>query len=132
MSKSFANIVSKSNDTRSVSDDDPEYDESYASIGPVPKIGSRGRDPRPCVKHNYIPHLTPSNSDRGEWHDAYISELVTMYHIVADTMEKRYPRKKFCWNDNTKFNNFSRLIYHCSSKYISPYLENESKDSDKE
>lgn len=135
MAKSLANILSKGNDTRSVSDDDSEYDENYADIGPfppVPKIGIYGRDQRPCVKHNYIPHLTPSNNDRGKWHYAYIRELVTMYNIVADTMEKRYPHKKFRWNDNTKFNNFSRLIYHCSSKYISPYLENESKDSDSE
>ena len=65
---------------------------------------------------------TPPNSNRHSWHTAYCRELIDMYRIVQNVMDERYQGKEVEWDSQDKFNKFSQLIYHCSSKNISPHL----------
>ena len=105
--------------------------DSPISIGPIPSVNNfRGkwfRDSRECERRNYVPHLTPTNSNRNNWDAAYATQLRHMLNIVATTIQEEYPQNKIKWykNQNIK-KNFSDVIYHCSSKYISPYLDNSS------
>jgi len=78
---------------------------------------------RYCERRNYTPHSTPNNSNRIIWHDAYALNLLEMYDIVANTIDELYPKNNIQWAENGKIaNNLSKMIYHCSSKYISPYI----------
>lgn len=94
-------------------------------IIPIPKIyGKWKTDGRKCERSNHIPHRTPTNSNRREWHNAYLAQLIDMYFIVINTINEMYPKCRINWDENEKiFHNLSRLIYHCSSKYISPYVD---------
>lgn len=68
---------------------------------------------------NYIAHPKPINPNRKEWHNLYLTELLHMYDIVANTIDERYPKNKIYWEGNEKVaHNLSRLIYHCSSKQL--------------
>jgi hypothetical protein len=94
--------------------------EIYANSNLIPII-SKGRsykDSRQCVRANYIPHYTPSKSDFNEWIDSYYLQLNSLYKILRDKVNEKYPKNKIKWeSENIKFN-FYKLIYHCSSKYI--------------
>jgi hypothetical protein len=86
----------------------------------VPRIRQTS-DPseRFCERYNYIPRAPTRNSDRRQWHYAYHSQLIDIYNIIVDTINEKYPRNKIKWfTNNAIFHNLSRLIYHCSSKYI--------------
>jgi hypothetical protein len=103
----------------------------HASVGLIPSVnrfrGKWFRDERKCERNNYVPNLTPANSSRGEWGAAYTVHLRHMMSIVAITIDEEYPKRKIKWDRNPQIEkNFSKVIYHCSSKYISPYLENYS------
>jgi hypothetical protein len=116
----------------------PKNDADNASVGPIPPIPRIRQkwqiDKRRWEHGNYIPHPTPGNANRCVWHSAYLSQLMDMYIIVINTMNEKYPKNKIKWNSNDKiFHNLSRVLYHCSSKYISEYLDRpleeiESKD----
>jgi len=91
-------------------------------------------DERKCERFNYIPFQTPSDSTREEWHKEYIIQLIDIHNIVINTVNERYPKNKIMWEKNKSniFHNLSRLIYHCSSKYIAPqdsYFEEEEIES---
>ena len=58
-------------------------------------------------------------NNRFEWHNAYIHELKDLYYIMIDALIKKYPNSDL--DLETSFHNFSRMVYHCTSKYISPY-----------
>jgi len=113
-------------------DDNGSYVEFFP---PIPQI-TGGRNRKKCEHHNHIPHRTPSNTNRRDWHEAYTPQLKDMYSIIANTMDELYPKSKIRWAGNEKIaHNMSILIYHCSSKHISKYLdlpwdeiENKSKD----
>ena len=94
--------------------DNEQYDLDFILPTPI-------RSPRKCERYNYVPYKE-GVVDRNYWHDAYISQLIDMYDIVKETMDERYPKKKINWNNPNIFHNLSRLIYHCSCKYITPYL----------
>lgn len=111
---------------------------SFGPLIPIPKIhGKWKKDTSKCERSNYIPHPTPANSNRRDWHDAYQVQLMDMYNIVANTIDEMYPKSRIRWGGNKNVaHNLSSLVYHCSSKYITPYLdlpwdeiENGSKDS---
>jgi hypothetical protein len=97
----------------------------YPLIPVIPRLNGidRRKSQRP-----YIPHPTPPNSDRLDWHNAYLPQLKVMYCLVSEIIDKRYPKLTIKWDDADKFHNFSRLIYHCSSKHISPYLEEDENE----
>jgi hypothetical protein len=86
----------------------------------VPRIIQRSyTSDRFCERYNYIPRAPTRNSDRCQWHYAYLSQLIDIYNIIVDTINEKYPRNKIKWlKNNAIFHNLSRLIYHCSSKYI--------------
>ena len=95
-------------------------DESTRIYEPIPRIRQFwNQSSRICEKPNYIPHQTPRNCDRSEWHYAYLPQLIHIYNIIIDIIKENYPRNKIKWysNDNI-FHNLSRMIYYCSSKYI--------------
>lgn len=82
-----------------------------------------GRDKRKCEHYNTIPHETPSNTNRRDWHNAYISQLKDIHAIIANTMNERH-KNNIKWAHNQEItHNMSRLIYHCSSKNISKYID---------
>lgn len=133
MSKNFTNVWEKKsanfrlfNDDRSNVNDGnaPKARDEFfcsASVISIPNTGI-------CVRQNYTPRKTQPKDNREYWHYSYLSQLIDMYNITVEVITKRYPERKFNWNSQTKFNNLSRLIHHCSSQYISPYLENKSKE----
>jgi hypothetical protein len=110
------------------------------SFVPAPYI-TQYIDQRPCSRRNYIPHRTPSNANRHEWHNAYYFQLIEMYKIIENILNQHYPKVKINWSSNKIFNNFSRLIFNCSSKYISKdiskfkeleeYIENDESREEK-
>lgn len=92
--------------------------ENNESIIPIPIFREKK-----CEKSNYIVKPTSRNIDRYEWHNSYILNLIDMYNIVINVINDRYPNNKIKWKKNEEiFHNFSRLIYHCSSKHISEYI----------
>lgn len=58
---------------------------------------------------------------RKDWHDAYSSQIEDLYNIMIKTVRENYPNNRINWDDNRKINNFSKLLYNSSSKYITPY-----------
>lgn len=61
------------------------------------------------------------NCQREQWHNSYIEELKELYYIMINILHAHYP--KIDLDDEVSFHNFSRMVYHCSSKYISPYTK---------
>lgn len=78
---------------------------------------------------NRIPHPTPSHTSRKDWHEAYLPELIILYGIYAELIDERYPTARVKWGNET-FNAFTRMMYSCSSGYISSHLERAYEDSD--
>ena len=68
-----------------------------------------------------------SNPTREEWHRAYLDELLDLYFIAISVVKNNYPKSEI--NDEVAFHNFSKLVYHSSSKYISPYTKVNCKES---
>lgn len=67
--------------------------------------------------------VTPKSSHR-DWHEAYVLQLIEMHRIVATTIDERYAKNRIDWAKNKKVvDNLSNLIYQCSSKIISPYMD---------
>lgn len=85
----------------------------------IPIIEQIYKEPRFCERYNYIPRPTPRNSNRYVWHNTYLSELIDIYIIIITIINERYPYNKIKWATNHKlFHNLSRMLYHCSSKYL--------------
>jgi len=57
-----------------------------------------------------------------EWEIYYEYELLQMYSITRDTFNRNYPENNVNWDSNDVFNNFVKLIYHCSSKNVPKYI----------
>lgn len=74
-------------------------------------------DNRRCVR-NLVPHKTPDNANRYDWHNAHLPELVNMYNIFEQVFRNEFPNESKSLDTEYTFHNFSRLIYHCSSKHI--------------
>jgi len=55
------------------------------------------------------------------WHDNYELELIEMFYITLGLIQRKYPHFKV--HIEPAFHNFSRLIYHCSSKELSQYTK---------
>jgi hypothetical protein len=89
-------------------------------VYPIPWLKQqRYSSSRLCERPNYIPHPTPRNAVRSEWHESYITQLIDIYTIINNVMKERYPNNKIKWNSNNKiFHNLSQLIYNTSSKHI--------------
>lgn len=86
-----------------------------------------GHNERKCVR-NIIPHKTPEDANRFDWHNAYKKDLINMYSIFHKALQNKYPNQVSNLDNEYAFHNFSRLIYHCSSKHIGEYLD--SKDNE--
>ena len=93
---------------------------------PIPRITRKER--RKCERPNYVPHRTPSYSNRELWSHSYAPQLCDMYRIVGLMIEEKYPKVRIDWKDPKYHRAFNKLIYHCSSKYISPYIEERDDD----
>jgi len=75
------------------------------------------KDYRVSQRTNYLPHKKPLFTNREKWHYHYLDELIDIYNIIKDIINREFPHNKIMWNQQ-KFNNLSRLVYHCSSKYL--------------
>ena len=93
---------------------------------PIPRITRRER--RKCERPNYVPHRTPSYSNPESWSYAYDPQLQDMYRIVGLMIERKYPKVKIDWSNPKYYRAFNKLIYHCSSKHISSYIEERDDD----
>ncbi len=113
----------------------PRDDHEYSvSTGPIPTVncfrGKWKRDARRCKRYNHVPHPTPTNSCYNEWAGVHGVQLEQLSRILVDTVDELYPRNGIKWNDDPRIMaNFQKVIYHCSSKYLSPYLDNPSKET---
>ena len=72
---------------------------------------------------NYIPHNPRKIKCRQLWQEAYVEQLNYIYRIIKRIITMYFPKYKINWDKPQIPNNLSLLIYHCSSKYISPHLE---------
>lgn len=59
--------------------------------------------------------------DREKWHNIYNFELFDMFTDVINIIESNYPKAEI--DIENSFHNFSRLVYHCSSKQLSEYTK---------
>jgi len=88
----------------------------YEYVYPIPRLYDLA--PKFCERANYIPHTTPKNANRYEWHNTYIRQLIDIYNIIKQVINERYPHNKIKWDKEKNFHNLSRVIYHCSSKKL--------------
>ena len=89
----------------------------------------KSRINRKCQRSNYIPHNPHINISICEWCDAYSHQLMNIYDIMNVIMEDEYPQITFNWDNKNIFINLSKVLYHCSSKYIHPSNEKPHSDS---
>ena len=75
----------------------------------------------PVVSYD-LPRQHFIKPSREEWNEIYEQHLNQMYKIIKGIVEKNIPDKNIKWDNNKLKNNFSRLIYHCSSKTIDKNL----------
>ena len=111
----------------------------YPQVIPLSRIYCPQRE---CERPNYIPYST--HDERGShriqqspyidpkvWCHAYTRQLNDMYRIVRLVVSRNYPSRQIDWNKNAHA--FAKLMFHCSSKYISPYVEEyDSEEYDSE
>lgn len=81
------------------------------------------RQRRECERSNYIPHTTPVHIDPKAWCYAYADPLQEIYRITRLIIMSRYPNTKIDWDDPVYATTLSKMIYRCSSKYISPFID---------
>jgi len=72
--------------------------------------------------NKYISHKSPIISDYNQWYYSYEPYLIEMYILTQNIIKSRYPTHNIIIESNDLFNNFSRLIYHLSSKHIDENL----------
>ena len=99
----------------------PVDDGKSNTIIPVPRVTYRHR--RKCERPNYIPHRSPNYDNRNEWSDAYDPQLFTMYRIIGRMIDSEFPKVSIDWRNPKYYRALNKLIYHCSSRYISPYID---------
>ena len=73
-------------------------------------------DSRLCVLSNTIAKPTPIFNNFYIWQEYYSDPLNILYSILVTNLENKNIFKDL--NNNDKFNDFCKLIYHCSSKHI--------------
>lgn len=73
-----------------------------------------------CFHRNHIPNITPANTDYHEWCDIYHEHLVNLYDIFTTNLDSRYESSKVFREHS--FDEFCKLIWSSSSKYISSYV----------
>ena len=76
-----------------------------------------------------IPHKKPKYANRDTWHQAYHNQLIIIHIIIKRIISQNF-NLNIVWDRPSIFNNLSRLIYHCSSKYISPYIDDIVEEED--
>ena len=120
--------------TRPILVEYPTRPENSTSIpvGPIPTVSSyRGKwfkDPRRCERPNHIPHPSPKNGNYHEWVETYRVQLEQLTRILVTTVDEEVPRHGIKWGADPRItSNFAKVLYHCSSKYISPHIESPSK-----
>lgn len=94
---------------------------------PIPRLPKRDGSRRECERSNYIPHATPVHNDTKAWCYAYADPLQEIYRITRLIIKSRYPYTKIDWDDPVYMTTLSKMIYSCSSKYVSPFI-NEKED----
>ena len=67
---------------------------------------------------NYIPHKTPFKPNYNKWFNEYEKEILSLYGILQQIINERYPYEKIDWESEEIFNSFSIMLYNKSSKYI--------------
>lgn len=73
---------------------------------------------RKCERRNYIPHPTPLRPNYAKWRNTYYEQLIDIHAIVSEIISDKYPRIK-----NIHKETLFKLLYKCSSKYITPWIE---------
>ena len=73
---------------------------------------------RTLQKTNYIPHKITKRVQREVWHNNYMEEIMYMYRILQCIINNYFQNKKIDWNSPIIIQNFSRLLFRCSTKKI--------------
>lgn len=61
------------------------------------------------------------DNSREKWHYSYMEELLVLYDIMITNILNKNPKLEI--DHKVAFHNFSRLIFHGSSRRISPYTK---------
>jgi len=96
-------------------------------VVPIPR---RGEEYREYERSNYVPHFTPNYTCKKDWVYAYEPEIAAMYRIIGMMATEKYPKSEKKWNEPKNMRAFIKLIYHCSSRYISPYIEERNEEDE--
>jgi hypothetical protein len=106
----------------------PDDDKTHTidTIIPIPRIIRKER--KKCERCNYVPYSKPRYDNQNEWRYAYDFQIYDMYRIVGRMIEEKYPNLSIDWKDPQYYTAFNNLIYACSSKYITPYIEERDND----
>ena len=99
-------------------------DSSISRNIPIPRIYPKSKR---CERSNYVPHPTPSYTNKSEWAQAYTPQLREMYRIIRMMTLLRFPKAKIEWGHPRYHAALVKLMYHCSSKYISPHIDYETE-----
>lgn len=79
---------------------------------PLPKVCNKFKNnKRKCQIPNYIPRQVQYNNYIG-WKLKYDTHLINMYNLTFN--KSTFTEKNF--------ENFCKMIYYCSSKYITKYI----------
>lgn len=109
-------ITEYSQRVRSDSDVTPTGEYEYEWFPPIPTTIIPVR--RRCERSNYIPHPTPLRPNYAKWRNTYYEQLIDIHAIVSEIISEKSPRIK-----NIHKETLFKLLYKCSSKYITPWIE---------
>jgi hypothetical protein len=78
------------------------------------------KNKRKCVIPNYIPHKQPRKLNYNKWCENYYINLIDLYDIFIENLKERYENIDIDENIdiNINFDDFCKLIYFSSSKFI--------------
>ena len=72
---------------------------------------------RVCVRRNYVPHSTPTNSDYNKWKSAYDESLMNMFEAMNEHLSQNYDTSYIDLYSDTNFESFCKFIFESSSGY---------------
>ena len=84
------------------------------TISPIVfEIVDKWRQVRRPVARKHVRKIDPTDTNYLKWCDLHIVQLRTMYSIVQDIINERYPNNRIQWNHKT-MNTLTKLIYYTS------------------
>ena len=74
-----------------------------------------------CANYNYIPRPLPIHINYENWRNTYNKQLQEMFMLCIKIIH--YNKINYIdWDNNEIYDEFTKLIFYSSSKYISKYI----------